>query len=130
MRKSHRNSRARQMRACFDVLESRQLFSTFTVTSTGDVTNAGDGVTTLREAIVAANAHSGPDNIVFSASVFPAGSTKTITLGSAGQVELSDTSGATTITGPTGAIVKVSGNNASRILKVDAKVTASITGLT
>ena len=53
---------------------------------------------------------------------------QTITL-SGTQLELSDTTGTETITGPK-AGVTVSGNNASRVFQVDPNVTASISGLT
>src|SRR5439155_1231749 len=64
--------------------------------------------------------------IVFDSTVF--NTPQTITLAGT-QLELSDTTGATTITGPA-AGVTVSGNNASRVFQVDALVTASISGLT
>src|SRR5262249_55469989 len=48
-----------------------------------------------------------------------------------GQLELSNTSNATTIYDGSGAgAVTISGNNASRVFQVDPKVTASISGLT
>ena len=53
---------------------------------------------------------------------------QTITL-TAGQLELSNTSGTETITGPA-AGVTVSGGGLSRVFQVDASVTASISGLT
>ena len=53
---------------------------------------------------------------------------QTITL-SGTQLELSDTTGTETITGPA-AGVTVNGNDASRVFQVDAGVTASISGLT
>ena len=55
-------------------------------------------------------------------------SPQTITL-SGTQLELSDTSGTVTITGPA-AGVTVNGNNASRVFQIDPNVTASIAGLT
>ena len=54
---------------------------------------------------------------------------QTITLSRHGQLELSDTTGTETITGPA-AGVTVSGGGASRVFQVDAGVTASISGLT
>ncbi len=53
---------------------------------------------------------------------------QTITLNGT-QLELSDTTGTETITGPA-AGVTVSGNNASRVFQVDGSVTASISALT
>lgn len=58
----------RTHRLALEPLEDRRMLSTFTVTSSGD-NIADDGVMTLREAIVAANAHAndagGPDRIEF-----------------------------------------------------------------
>ena len=53
---------------------------------------------------------------------------QTITL-TGGQLELSDTTGTETITGPT-AGVTVNAGGLSRVFQVDADVTASISGLT
>jgi hypothetical protein len=110
-------------------VEPRRLLSTFTVNTTSDVTNASDGLTTLREAIVAANAHAGSDTINFSPSVFAAGVSHTITL-SGGQLEVSDTLGTTTISGRYLGIVVVNGANKTRVLQVDANTTVSINGVT
>ena len=41
------------------------LLSTFTVDTTSDVTDQADGHTTLREAVLSANSHSGYDVIGF-----------------------------------------------------------------
>src|SRR6266478_4919390 len=91
--------RRRRQMVLAEAIEPRRLLSTFTVNTTGDVTNPSDGLTTLREAIVAANAHAGADTIDFSPTVFTAGSLHTIKL-TGGQLTISDTSGATTVTGP------------------------------
>lgn len=56
-----------------EILECRQLLTTFTVNSNLDTVNSLDGVTTLREAILAANGNSNGttviDNIRFDPSV-------------------------------------------------------------
>jgi len=52
-----------------EALESRELLTTFTVTTLNDTVNAGDGVTSLREALIAANANSGGDSIVFAPNI-------------------------------------------------------------
>ena len=54
---------------------------------------------------------------------------QTITL-TGGQLELTDTTGPTTITGPAAGLLTVSGNGPSRVFQVDGGVTASISGLT
>ena len=85
--------------------------STITVTSPADTENAGDGVTTLREAIVAANA-AGPGTntlIQFSSSVFNTPQTITLTTGSLflfNSVE---------IRGPGADLLTISGGNNSRV---------------
>ena len=75
-----------------------------------------DTTGTLRWAIAQANAATSPSAIEFELGSAPA----TITL-SQGQLELSNTSDATTIyDGPGEGAVTVSGNNASRVFQVDA----------
>src|SRR4051812_15920019 len=109
-------------------IEPRRLMSAFTVNTLSDVTNAGDGLTTLREAIVAANAHSGVDSISFSAAVFPVGSLHTIKL-TGGQLNVTDTAGATTITGPGASVAAVNGDGKSRVFHIAAGATVSMSGL-
>jgi parallel beta-helix repeat protein len=102
-------------------LEDRCLLATFTVNSTADDGNTG----TLRWAVAQANAATSPSTIAFNLGSAPA----TITL-SHGQLELSNTSEATTIDGPGAKLLSVSGNKASRVFQVDNGVTASLSGLT
>ncbi len=101
--------------------------SSYLVTSTADSSDVG----TLRAAVgwanVSTNANpanspTAPNTIVFNtAGVF--GTPQTITLTS-GQLTLSNTSTAETITGPTAGVI-VSGGGSSRVFAVDASVTAS-----
>ena len=67
-----------------------------------------------------------PTTITFDPTAFATPQTITLT---SGQLELSDTSGTETITGPA-AGVTVSGGGTSRVFQVDTGVTASISGLT
>src|SRR5256885_12777896 len=108
-------------RVIAEAVEPRRLLSTFTVNTTSDVTSASDGLTTLREAIVAANNHSGVDSINFSPRVFAAGSVHTIKL-TGGQLTISDASGATTISGPGFKALTVDGNRATRVFQINAGV--------
>jgi predicted outer membrane repeat protein len=86
------------------------------------VTNTNDsGVGSLRQAILDANAHPGPDTINFLA-----GLTGTITLASS----LPDITENLTINGPGSGTLTVSSNSAAALLTIDAGVTASISGLT
>ena len=112
----------RRLRPTLLALEDRRLLTTFTVNSTLD--DGSDG--TLRWAVGQANSTGGADTIDFDSTVF--NTPQTITLGGT-QLELSDTTGATTITGPA-AGVTVSGGGPSRVFQVDAGVTASLSGLT
>src|SRR5262245_35618034 len=101
-------------RLTLEALEDRWVPSTFTVNSTGD-SGAGSGlIGDLRYCITQANL-GGTNTIQFDSNVFA--TPKTITL-SGTQLELSDTTGTETITGPT-AGVTVNGNNASRVFQVD-----------
>ena len=97
----------------------------FVVNTTADFSDPTDGKTSLREAIASANALPG-HTITFDPTVFASAQTITLT---GIQLELSDTSGTETITGPA-AGVTVSGGGLSRVFQVDAGVTASISGLT
>ena len=112
----------RRMRPTLMALEDRRLLSTFTVTSTLDDGSAG----TLRWAVGQANSAGGAETIAFDKTVFKTPQTITLT---GTQLELSDTTGTETITGPK-AGVTVSGGGLSRVFQVDGGVTASISGLT
>ncbi len=103
-------------------LEARRLLATFTVTSTADDGSAG----TLRSVIAEATATLGANTIVFDATVFS--TPRTIALGGS-QLELSNTGGLQTITGPA-AGVTVNAGGQSRVFQVNKGVTASISGLT
>ena len=96
------------------------------VNTTAEGGGCPPGVLDLSGAIGLANITPGAATISFAPTIF-AGH-QTITL-SAGQLELSNTTGTETITGPA-AGVTVSANGLSRVFQVDAGVTASITGLT
>jgi predicted outer membrane repeat protein len=60
----------RRIVAGVECLEDRAVPTTFTVATTLDVVNPGDGKLSLREAISAANAHAGADTIVVPAGVY------------------------------------------------------------
>ena len=105
----------------FDVMEDRTLLSSFVVSNTDD---SGPG--SLRQAIAGANAQPGANDITFDPTAFATAQTITLT---SGQLELSDTTGTETITGPAAGLT-VSADGASRLFQVDKGVTASISGLT
>ena len=102
-------------------LEPRLLLSSYVVDSPLDTVNPADGVTTLREAIQAANAAPGADAIEFEV-----GLSGTITLGGS-QLEITDD---LTVTGPGAGLLAIDANGASRVLHVGVGVTASVSGLT
>ena len=101
------------------------VIASFVVNTTADDFGFDNGTTSLREAIAGANAIPG-QTITFDPTVFASAQTITLSLG---QLELSDTSGTETITGPT-AGVTVNAGGTSRVFQVDSGVTASISGLT
>ena len=113
-------------RPVLEVLEGRVVLSTFTVNSLGDAGSGSNDSGDLRYCINQANADDQANTIVFDPTVFS--TPQTITL-SGGQLELSDTGGTQTITGPA-AGVTISGGGNSRVFQVDSGVTASISGLT
>ncbi len=80
----------------------------------------------LRQAIVQANTNGGVETITFDKTVFKTPQTISLT---GGQLELSDTTGTVTITGPNVGVT-VSGDGLSRVFEVEAGVTASISGMT
>jgi len=129
--------------AIVETLEDRMLLSSIVVNSTDGGQNYASTVTasqldpahtavTLRDAVNAANNTNGADSITFDASVFPSNSASpiTITLTGGTPLEFTDMTGATTITGPGAGHLTVSANNLSTVFKVDAGVTATISGLT
>ena len=64
-RRLRTGARPRPYRLRLEPLEDRLLLSIFTVTSAGDDTNADDGTTSLREAILRVNNDTTPDRINF-----------------------------------------------------------------
>jgi hypothetical protein len=121
-----RKRQRRRLRPTLLALEDRRLLSTFTVNSTGDSGTGSGLVGDLRYCINQANSAGGDETIVFDSTVFNTPQTITLTQG---QLELSDTTGPETITGPAGGVT-VNGNNTSRVFQIDEGVTASISGLT
>jgi hypothetical protein len=102
-------------------LEARRLLTTFDVTSTADDGSVG----TLRWAVQQVDVATSPSTIDFNLGPAPA----TITL-SRGQLELSNTTEPTTITGPGAGLLQVSAMKAGRVIQIDPHVTASLSGLT
>jgi hypothetical protein len=90
----------------------------------GEVTPVGQ--LNLRQAVRLANVLGGNQTITFDPTVFATAQTITLT---DGQLELSDTTGTETITGPAVGLT-ISGNNAGRVFQVDSGVTAGLRGLT
>jgi hypothetical protein len=88
---------------------------------------AGAGLLSLSEAVAFADLDSqGIPSITFDPSVFATPQTITLT---GTQLELSNTTGTWTITGPAAALT-ISGGGLSRVFLVDSGVTASLSGLT
>ena len=120
------HARRRLTRPTLMALEDRRLLSTIVVNNPTDTPVTGE--IDLRQAIVQANTTGGDQTITFDQTVFT--TPQTITLDpTLGQLELSDTTGTETITGPN-AGVTVNGGGNSRVFLVDPNVTASISGMT
>ena len=102
-------------------LEDRRLLSNIVVTNT-----ASSGTGSLAWAVGQANLNGGAETITFDESVFK--TAQTIDLNGS-QLELSDTTGTETITGPK-AGVTVNGGGLSGVFAIDPGVKASISGLT
>jgi parallel beta-helix repeat protein len=97
----------------------------FVVNTTSDDLSFSPGETTLREAVLESSVYPG-QTISFDPSVFATPETITLALG---VLELTDTFGTTTITGPT-AGVTVDGGGLSGVFQVDGGVNVAISGLT
>ncbi|HEX4795571.1 MAG TPA: choice-of-anchor Q domain-containing protein [Humisphaera sp.] len=117
-------------RPLVEQIESRILLSTYTVNTVSDAANPGTGLTSLRQAIASANAHAGADTINFAPSVFTSGALHTILLLNGKQLSFTDTSGATTLSGPGAGVVAVDGHASSRVFNISKNVTVTISGLT
>ena len=127
--KRSRASHFRRLR--MEPLEHRNLLAVLTVNSGADNKLAGDGLVTLREAIIAANANaatdlgeigSGADTIVFHPSV-----TGTIAL-TFGEMLITES---LTVTGPGRDVLTIDAQNASRIFNITAASGSyTISGLT
>jgi CSLREA domain-containing protein len=98
----------------------------FVVNTTQDELNSTDGKTSLREAILAANASPGNTTIGFDPTIFATLQTITLTLG---ELDLTNTIATETIGGPA-AGVKVSGGGLSRVFEVGGGVTAFLSTMT
>lgn len=109
--KQKRNRRSRAGRRCLrlEPLEMRRVLASFLVTTTADVIDSNDAVTSLREAIVAANGAIGADTIEFDPGVFDFGSRIELTLG---QFEITE---GLTISGPGDHPLQIDGGGNSRI---------------
>lgn len=92
-------------------LENRQLLSAITVTSIADNTSSGDGQTTLREALIQANADPDHDTISFDTALF-SGNTISLT-GSALPITSS-----LTIEGPGARNLQINGSTLSSIFDI------------
>jgi hypothetical protein len=115
--------KARQpVRMTLEELESRWCPSTFTVLNTLDNGSTGS----LRWAIGRANANPGADKIIFDSEVFS--KPQTIVL-AGNDLELSDTTGMTTITGPAKGVT-ISAAQQTNVFTVDPQASAGFTGLT
>jgi predicted outer membrane repeat protein len=101
-------------------------FASLVVNTTSDALFAGAGLLSLRLAVTFADLDGMASAITFDANVFATPQTITLT---GGQLELSDTAGLETITGPA-AGVTVSGGGLSRVFQVDTGVSAAFSGLT
>ncbi|MEM1012814.1 MAG: choice-of-anchor Q domain-containing protein [Planctomycetota bacterium] len=102
-------------------LETRRLLATFTVDTISDVTDELDGLTTLREAVLEAEASPGADEIVFDPTVFA--TPQTITLAE-GQIIIGTDFAASDLTiTDSAAGVTLDANDASRHFGIDGDTT-------
>lgn len=96
------------------------------VNTTADGADSPSGDMNLRQAINLANVLTGDHTITFNSTDFGTEQTTTLTQG---VLELENTTGAETITGPAAGLI-VSGGGTSGVFQVDHGVTAALSGLT
>ena len=100
----------------------------YNVTTTDDVVDAGDGLLSLREAVIAANANAGADSINLSAGTY------TLTIASAGTDELKEHLNITdslSIVGAGAGLTFIDGGNTFKIAEYEATaITNSLSNLT
>lgn len=106
--------------ANFERLESREMLTSFLVTSTDDTTDSG----TLRWAIQSANDNPGADTIAFD-SAFDSSQRINLLIG-----QLPTLTGPTTISGPGAEFLTISGLGAYRAFQIADGAVVSIDGLT
>jgi serpin B len=112
-----------------DIVTTQEpIASKLVVTTTNDVVDPNDGVTSLREAIAYANTHPGDDTITF-APTFAADRVHQSMSLIAGELKLTDTTGTTTIVGPGEYLLTIGANRVSRVFHIANGVTADISGL-
>lgn len=109
--KPRKAQRRRSRVASVEVLETRDMLTAFTVTTLADSVNPGDGVTSLREALTAANANAGGDSIQFAPNL-----NGTISL-ALGELVISDP---VTITGNSPANTIIDAHGASRVFNLSS----------
>lgn len=102
-------TRGRARLDAVEALESRELLTTFLVTTLNDVVDSGDGVTSLREAVNGANLNPGADAIQFAPNI-----NGTIAL-SQGELLISDS---VTLTGNGSANTIINAQQASRVFNL------------
>ena len=106
-----------------EVLEDRTLLASIMVNTPLDRVDSNDGLTSLREAILLANFHVGPDEIQFDSSL----RNQTIVLNG---TQLPEITGQLFLVGPGSNQLVVSGDGLSRIFTIEQTVPVFISGLT
>ncbi len=115
-RRSHRSLQRRRRRICVERLELRRVLAAFVVNTSQDIVNAGDGLTSLREAVLQANGTPGLDAVSFDPAAFSAASTIDLVLG---ELPLDDS---LTISGPASVLTLRAAAN-QRVINVSALAT-------
>jgi hypothetical protein len=96
-------------------LEARQLLSNFTVTD--GLVDSTTMIGSLRWAITQATTTPGDNTVTFDPNAFDRVQTITLT---AGELNLTDTSGTVTVTGPGANVLTISGDDASRVFSISS----------
>jgi VCBS repeat-containing protein len=109
----------RRRRLQLESLEARQLLATIPVTTTADVIDAGDGLTSLREAVILANSTAGDDEIRLSPGNYVLGLDGLPDDAAArGDLDVTDTVGNLTIQGSVSGAAVIDADGIDRVFHV------------
>ncbi|MDA8745204.1 dockerin type I domain-containing protein [Rubripirellula amarantea] len=107
-------ARKRRRRLSLETLDSRRVLAAIAVTTVADTIDGADNQTSLREAIIEANASAGADTITFEGDVFAGAAQIDLVMG---EFEITDS---VTITGPGSSQLTIDAQGLSRVFNIES----------